>query len=177
MKKRVLAVISLAMLGAPALSQTPSAVPPIYGQPISLTDAMALINLGIEHGAAEGLRLSIAVVEPSGELVAFARMDNVSYATIQVAQKKARTAARFRMPTASFQTRVQNGELFLLASDEVLAVGGGVPIVVGDKVIGALGISGASAAEDAALAEAVAAERKSRSINPAPKSKAEGSPR
>ena len=101
---------------------------------------------------AKGHKMAFAVVEPSGELVAFARMDDVPYASIRLAQQKARTSARLRMTTAALEERVQGGRSALLSSDEVIAIGGGVPIVVNGRVVGALGVSGGTAAEDGAVA-------------------------
>ena len=160
--KALIAMVSAALLTAPGVAQapaqtpaSPAAIPAHYGAPIGVEAAMALIDRAITLSEKKGLRLAIAVVEPSGELVAFARMDGVPYATIAIAQQKARSAARFRLPTADFEARVQGGRTVLLSSDEVLAVGGGVPIVADGKVIGALGVSGASAAEDAAMADLI----------------------
>jgi glc operon protein GlcG len=160
MMKALIAMAGAALLAAPNVAQapaqtpaTPSAIPAHYGAPIGDEAAMALIDRAITLSAEKGLRLAIAVAEPSGELVAFARMDGVPYATIAIAQQKARTATRFRLPTAEFERRVQDGRIVLRSSDEVIAIG--VPIVVDGKVIGALGVSGASAAEDAAMADLI----------------------
>jgi len=130
-----------------------------YGPALSLDSALELVENARSESLARGLRMAIAVVEPSGELVAFARMDDVPYASIRIAQQKARTAARFRIPTSAFEDRVRSGDTKLLSSDEVIAVGGGVPIIANGRVIGALGISGGTAAEDTALATAIVGHR------------------
>ena len=82
-----------------------------------------------------------------------------AYLTLRppLAQQKARTSARFRMTTAQFEERVQTGRAVLMSSDEVIAIGGGVPIVEEGRVIGALGVSGGTAAQDAAIGEAAIA--------------------
>lgn len=148
------------VLGAtPALAQTPNAPPSAYGPPIATGQALALIRSGMEQSAAKGLKMAFAVVEPSGELVAFAKMDDAPYASTRLAQQKARTSARLRVTTAEMEGRVQSGRAVLITSDEVLAVGGGAPIVSDGRVIGALGVSGATAAEDAALASGLVAGR------------------
>jgi glc operon protein GlcG len=133
----------------------PQPTPATYGTPISLTDAQILIQRAIEQSKAKGFKMAIAIVEPSGDLVAFARMDDVPYGSIQLAQQKAQTSALFRTTTAEAEERVQNGRTVLLSADGFTAIGGGVPIVVNGRVIGALGLSGAKAAEDAALAASV----------------------
>ncbi len=164
MKVRIAALLA-ALLATPTVAQAPvapaapaaPAVPAVYGAPIGLDLALELIRDGRQVSRQMGVPIAMAIVEPSGELVAFARMDGVPYATINIAQQKARTAARFRLPTAEFERRVQDGRIVLLSSDEVMAVGGGVPIVVDGKAIGALGISGGTAAQDTAIANQILA--------------------
>ena len=147
------------MTAIPAVAQ-PQAKPAIgYGSPIGLGEALALIERGMEKSAAQGLKMVFAVVEPSGELVAFARMDDAPYASIRLAQQKASTSARLRLTTAELEERVQGGRMALLSSDEVIAIGGGVPIVVDGRIVGALGVSGGTAAQDAAIAEETVASR------------------
>lgn len=154
-----IALTCAVLASTPALAQTPHAEPTGYGPAIATSEALALIRQGMEQSAAKGLRMAFAVVEPSGELVAFAKMDDAPYGSTRLAQQKARTAARLRVTTASLEERVQAGRSALITSDEVIAIGGGVPIVVDGRVVGALGVSGAAAAEDAALASALAAHR------------------
>jgi glc operon protein GlcG len=155
--RRYLALICAVLIATPGVAQPPDPQPSGYGAPIAVDDALALIRRGMEQSTAKGLKMAFAVVEPSGELVAFARMDDVPYASIRLAQQKARTSARLRMTTALMEERVQGGRSALLSSDEVIAVGGGVPILAGGRVVGALGVSGASAAEDASIAAATVA--------------------
>ncbi|OWQ97955.1 GlcG/HbpS family heme-binding protein [Sphingopyxis witflariensis] len=156
---RMIALACAILMSTAALAETPAASPPVgYGAPIGTSDALTLIQRAIERSRALGLKMAIAVVEPSGELVAFARMDDVPYGSIELAQKKARTSARFRLTTASAQERVQSGRLSLLSAEGFVAIGGGVPIVANGRVIGALGLSGATAAEDTALAAELVAQ-------------------
>ena len=147
------------MIAIPAAAQpqTPPAIG--YGSPISVGEALALIERGMEKSAAQGLKMVFAVVEPSGELVAFARMDDAPYASIRLAQQKASTSARLRLTTAELEERVQGGRMALLSSDEVIAIGGGVPIIVDGRIVGALGVSGGTAPQDAAVAEETVAPR------------------
>ena len=161
--KRLLLVLAVLATAAPAWGQTPptpapaAAPAPPYGAPIGLEAAQALIDRAIEAGRARGFRLAIAVVEPSGELVAFGRMDDVQYGSINVAQAKARSAARFRAPTSALEERLAGGRMALLAIDGILPVAGGVPIVVDGRVVGAIGVSGASSAQDDEVARAAIA--------------------
>lgn len=164
--KRLAVILTFFAIAGPALGQTaptPSSAPaapapaPAYGAPITLEAAQALIDRAAETARARGFRMAFAVVEPSGALVAFARMDDVQYASITVSQRKAAAAAGFRAPTAAFEERVANGRTVILAIDEMLPVAGGVPIMADGRVIGAIGVSGASSAQDDEVARAALA--------------------
>lgn len=160
---RLLVILAALATAAPAWSQTapapaaaPAPVPP-YGAPIGLEAAQALIDRAVETGRARGFRLAVAVVEPSGELVAFGRMDDAQYGSINVAQAKARSSARFRAASASAEERLAAGRMALLAIEGLMPVAGGVPIVVDGRVVGAIGVSGASSAQDDEVARAAIA--------------------
>ncbi len=88
------------------------------------------------------MKMAIAVVEPNGELVYFLRMDGTQYASIKIAQDKAISAAIFNRPSKSFLDRVAAGDLSPMALRGAVASAGGVPIVVDNKTIGAIGSSG-----------------------------------
>lgn len=159
MKLSLIAVVAI-LLTAPAAGQTPTAPPPgSYGAPISIETATWIIERGRQLSAQRGFKMAIAIVEPSGELVAFARMTDAPYASTRLAQQKARTAARLRVSTANLEERVLGGRSVLMSSDEVVAIGGGVPIVENGRVVGAIGVSGATAAQDAEVATAALGER------------------
>jgi glc operon protein GlcG len=101
--------------------------------------------------------VSIAVVDPAGELVAFLRLDGAPYSSVDISRAKARTAARFRRPTRALDSALTAGRLPILALDGTTAVEGGVPIVVGGEVVGAVGVSGVTSPQDAEVAAAGAA--------------------
>jgi uncharacterized protein GlcG (DUF336 family) len=88
------------------------------------------------------MNMVIAVVEPSGDLVYFLKMDGATYASIKIAQTKAMSAALFNRPTKSFRERVAKGDLSPMALAGAVASDGGVPIIVNGKTIGAIGSSG-----------------------------------
>ncbi|MES2862391.1 MAG: heme-binding protein [Pseudomonadota bacterium] len=145
---------ALAQTAAPATAPAPA---PAYGAPITLDAAQALLDHAVAAARAGNFRMAIAIVEPNGELVAFARMDDVQYGSILVSQKKARTAARYRIPTSVMEERTLAGRIVTLANDDSLPIAGGIPIIVDGRIVGAIGVSGASAAEDAAIATAALA--------------------
>lgn len=151
--KRIAAVLALVVLSTPAWGQSP----PPYGEPIRLAAAQAIIDKAVAVAGERGFRMAVAVVEPSGELVAFARMDDTQYGSIHVAQRKAETAARYRGATSAMEERTLAGRTVTLANDDVLPIAGGVPIVVDGRIVGAIGVSGAAAAQDDEVALAALA--------------------
>ena len=147
--KSMIAGLALALCVPAALAQSS---PPAYGPPIRLEAARALIDRAIVAARAGGFRMAVAVVEPSGELVAFVRMDDTQYGSIRVAQKKATTAARYREATSELEKRVLAGRTVSLANDNSLPIAGGLPILIDRKIVGAIGVSGGTAAEDDSVA-------------------------
>ena len=154
--KTLLIAAAAFVLPAQAWAQgTPAPAPaPGYGAPIGLDAAQALVDKAVAAAKARGFRMAIAIVEPSGQLVAFAKMDDTQYGSIYVAQKKAETSARYRLATSAMEARTLAGRTVTLANADSLPIAGGVPIVAGGKVIGAIGVSGAAAAEDDEIAKA-----------------------
>ena len=101
--------------------------------------------------------MNITVVDPNGDLVAFARMDGAQLASIAISQHKARTAARYRRPTMRSRMAVQKfGFNYILTLDDVIASRGGIPLVEGGKIIGAVGCSGGTGSQDEAICSAAA---------------------
>lgn len=136
---------------APAATPPAPAPAPPYGAPIALDEAQRLLDRALAAARAKGFRMAVAIVEPDGNLVAFARMDDTQYGSIVVAQGKAATAARFRRTTALFAQGLANGP-GALSLPGVIAVAGGRPITAKGRIIGAIGVSGGTAAQDDAIA-------------------------
>ena len=100
--------------------------------------------------------LCIAIVGPSGDLVYFEKPDHCQYASVAISQHKARTAARYRRPTVVFERLFGKGAFFayLPTLDDVIVSRGGNPMVVGGKLIGAIGVSGGTGSQDDAISQA-----------------------
>ncbi len=141
-----------AFAAAPALAETaaPPPAPPAYGEQINLEQAKKAAAAAVEEEKKINTFMAVAVVSPSGDLVYFEKMDNTQFASINIAIHKARVAARFRRPTASFEERVGQGGVgvTLLTLDDIIASPGGNPIIVGGKLIGAIGLSGGLGSQD-----------------------------
>jgi uncharacterized protein GlcG (DUF336 family) len=128
------------------------ATPPGYGAPITLDQAKAAV--ADAEAKKNGLNIVIAVVGSTGNLIYLQKADLAANGSIQVAQDKTRTSALFRAPSKVFQDRLAGGDTYLLALTGAMPIAGGLPIVVGGKVIGAIGISGGSALQDHQVAQA-----------------------
>ncbi|HZQ73962.1 MAG TPA: heme-binding protein [Burkholderiales bacterium] len=126
-----------------------------YGDPIKLEEAKKVADAALAESMKRGWAMCIAVVGPTGDLVYFEKMDDCQYASIKIAQHKARTAAIYRRPTLVFERLIGKGAFFnyLPTLDDVIASRGGNPIVVGGKIIGAIGVSGGTGSQDDVISQ------------------------
>ena len=127
-----------------------------YGEPISLADAAKVIAAATAEANKNHWPVAIAVVDYAGYLVAFQRLDNTQLGSVEVAQEKAKTAALFRRPTKYFEDGLATGgaNLKFLRLPGATPLEGGLPILKGGKLIGAIGVSGVKSTEDAQVAAA-----------------------
>ena len=133
-----------------------------YGETINLADAKKVAEAAAAEVAKRNWKdaFCISVVAPSGDLVYFMRGDNCQYASIDISQHKARAAARYRRPTVVFERLLGKGAFFAYLptlGDAFIASRGGNPIVVGGKIVGAIGASGGSGSQDDVVSQAGAA--------------------
>ncbi|MFK7959804.1 MAG: heme-binding protein [Phycisphaerales bacterium] len=127
---------------------------------ISLDQARAAVDAALAKAAEIGTRMDIAVVDAGANLKAFARMDGAWLGSIDISIRKARTARHFDMNTGTIGELSQpGGPLFNIehSNGGLITFPGGVPIKVGDVVIGAIGVSGSSVEDDHTVAAAGAA--------------------
>jgi uncharacterized protein GlcG (DUF336 family)/mannose-6-phosphate isomerase-like protein (cupin superfamily) len=129
--------------------------------------AEAVLDAAESHAREDGHRVVIAVVERSGELVALRRTPGAQIASSRVAVDKARTAAIFVRPSREIEQQVSSGRLGALALHGARALTGGIPLKVGDEVVGAIGTSGETPDEDEAISIAGAAVELSTAVVPA----------
>ncbi len=130
-------------------------------QTLSLGDARRLLAAAEAKAAQIEVPSNIAVVDAGGNLLAFARMDNAWLGSIDIAIHKAFTARAFDMPTEDLAAMAAPGKpLFGIQNtnhDRIVIFAGGVPIKVGDTVVGAIGSSGGTVDQDQQIAEAALA--------------------
>jgi glc operon protein GlcG len=161
----VVAIASSASAQAPAPAPATPAAPPAAG---GTPDAMPFdipygVSIGLERAkqvmaAAEAeakkrnWKMNIAVVDTNGELVHFSRMEGAQIASVPISIGKARTAARFRRESRVFYNAYETGHSYIATLDPgLVASPGGFPLVEGGKLIGAVGCSGGTGDQDAAI--------------------------
>src|SRR5476651_890673 len=129
---------------------------PAYGPGVSLETAMKMVTAAVAEARRNGLQEAIAVVDSGGRLVAFARMDNTQLASIDIAMAKAVTANSVKRPTKALQDSVAPGSSTprMAGLPGIVAIDGGLPILIDGKVVGAIGAAGAAANQDAEVAAA-----------------------
>jgi uncharacterized protein GlcG (DUF336 family) len=170
-----LAACAVAMLSSQALAQAPAqaqapapATPPAPPAAGGTPDAMPFdipygVSIGLERAkqvmaAAEAeakkrnWKMNIAVVDTNGELVHFERMEGAQIASVPISIGKARTSARFRRESRVFYNQFETGHGYVSTLDPTLiASPGGFPLIEGGKLIGAVGCSGGTGDQDAAV--------------------------
>ena len=118
-------------------------------------DAAAILAAAKAEAARHGWKVTIAIVDDGGALLALARLDGAPLKSPEVATEKARTAALFRRPSKAFQDILKERPEML--GMPVLPVQGGVPVMVGSDCVGGVGVSGVQSHEDEQVAAAGAA--------------------
>ena len=164
-----LAACAIAVMSSPALAQAPApATPPAppaaggtpdampfdipYGQSIGLDRAKLVMAAAEAESKKRNWKMNIAVVDTNGELVHFSRMEGAQIASGTISIGKARTAARFRRETRAFYNAYETGHPYVATLDPTLiASPGGFPLIEGGKLIGAVGCSGGTGDQDAAI--------------------------
>ena len=141
----------LAVFTAGAFAQVPQ-----YGPNITLEQARRAIAAGQAEAHKRGWPVAIAIVDTAGMLVAYEKMDNTQTASIQVAIDKGTSAAIYRRPTKVFEDLVAKGGsgMRVMNLRNASTVEGGLPIVIGGKIIGGIGVSGVASDQDGVVAKA-----------------------
>ena len=156
MKKSLLiSVLSLTLLvvwGWPALAQMPNA----YGLPITLENAKKVTAPAIAEASKNNWAMAVAILDIGGNLVYFEKMDGTQTGSVRVAIGKARSAVLFKRSTKVFQDAVAAGGdgLRILRLEGAVPIEGGLPLVMDGKIVGAIGVSGATSAQDGVAAKA-----------------------
>jgi uncharacterized protein GlcG (DUF336 family) len=127
-------------------------------QSVSTDLAHRMISAAEEKARALGVPMNIAVVDESGVLKAFSRMDGAALLSVQIAQDKAYTAVGFGMPTHGWHDFIKDDPPLAAGApagiDRLVIFGGGYPIMMDGTVVGGIGVSGGHYTQDQEVAEA-----------------------
>jgi uncharacterized protein GlcG (DUF336 family) len=159
MARLSLVVVTMLLLASgPVGAQQPVAPPPQipYGAPIGLEQAKKVLAGAEAEAQKNKWNMVIAVLDSGGHLVMLERMDGTQLGSIEAAKDKAYSAVLYRRPTKVFQDLVGQGgaNLRLLRLSGASPLEGGIPIQVDGKIVGAVGVSGATSEQDAQVAKA-----------------------
>jgi glc operon protein GlcG len=155
-RKTVVRSVVGAMVLLCGLTIARAQMPNPLGGPVSLENAKKAAAPALAEAEKNHWNVAVAVVDTSGNLVYYEKMDNTQIGSANVAIEKARTAALFKRPTKAFQDVVGASPdgARVLSLKGVVAVEGGIPLVMDGKIVGAIGVSGATSAQDAQCAKA-----------------------
>ena len=130
--------------------------PILYGPSITLEDAKKAAAPALAEARKNNWTMAVAIVDTGGNLVYFEKMDHTQLGSVKVALSKARSAALFKRPSKAFQETIAGGGAGLraFALQGAVPVEGGLPLVVGGRIVGAIGLSGDTSENDGRCAKA-----------------------
>ncbi len=121
---------------------------------LTLDGAKAMAAAAERFAAERGWSVAISVVDAAGGLILFHCLDQTQPGSQEIAVLKARTAARFHRSTKALEDGIASGRAALLTLPGIIALEGGLPIRVGGRIVGAIGVSGMASAQDGEVAAA-----------------------
>jgi glc operon protein GlcG len=151
----LIAAVAVLVAGAGSIALA-QGQPAMYGPSITADQAKTVAAPALAEARKNQWTMAVAIVDTAGDLVYFEKMDHTQVGSIEVAIGKARSAARFKRPTKVFQDGVAAGGegLRILALEGAIPIEGGLPLMVGGKIVGAIGASGGSSQQDGVVAQA-----------------------
>jgi glc operon protein GlcG len=151
------AVFGAALIFSAAQTASAQGGPLPYGAPINLAQATKVMEGAMAEAKKNNWNVVISIVDSGGHLVMLHRMDNVQLGSVDIATGKATTALKMRRPTKVMQDGLAaggEGLRMLTFYPGIVLVDGGVLVVEGGKIIGAVGVSGVTSAQDGQIAKA-----------------------
>jgi len=127
---------------------------PDYGPAVDIATAKKVAAGTIAACGEKKWNVAVAIVDNHGSLVYFERMANTQLGSVEVAITKASASARYRRPTRAFAAAIAKGRTAVVTFPGIVASPGGLPIMSGGKVIGAVGVSGVQGGQDEQCAKA-----------------------
>jgi glc operon protein GlcG len=154
--RSVLRTIVALMFVPCALAAAFAQMPNPYGLSITLENARKATLPALAEAAKNNWSVAVAIVDPAGNLVYYEKMDNTQLGSANVSIDKARSATLFKRPTKAFQDALAAGGdgLRILGLQGATPIDGGIPLLSDGKIVGAIGVSGATSAQDGQCAKA-----------------------
>src|SRR5262249_5955310 len=150
-------ILAVVMVTAASAQQAPSPPPTTpYGAPIGLEAAKKVMAAAEAEAVKNNWAMAIAILDSTGHMVMLHKFDNTQYGSLMAAEDKALSAINYRRPSKVFEDLVAQGGIGLrsLALRGASPLEGGIPLIVDGKVIGAIGVSGATSVQDGQVAKA-----------------------
>ncbi|HVJ69041.1 MAG TPA: heme-binding protein [Caulifigura sp.] len=158
----VASALVVSLFNQPVNAQQPI---PEYGPSVTIEQAKKAIAAAEVEAKKHNWPVAIAVVDTHGFLVAFEKLDQTQYGSVDLSIEKAKTSALYRRPTKAFEDLIaEGGRNMRLTRHPAMIIEGGIPLTVDGKIVGAIGVSGVKSEEDAVVAQAGAD-----ALKPAPK--------
>ena len=121
---------------------------------LTLKVAQQVAAAAEKHAQENQWKVCIAIVDDGGHLIYFQRMDGVQSGSVEVSQRKAETAMRFKRPTKVFEEGIAGGRTALVTLPGAVPLEGGIPLSLDGEMIGAIGVSGVTSQQDGMIAQA-----------------------
>jgi len=150
----VICCVALFVVAGTTMAQQ---MPNPYGPNINLAMAKKVAAAAAEEAVKMKINVVIAIVDTGAHLVYLERFDVIQWGSVKVALHKAKCSVMYKRPTKAFEDLIAKGTTTYLTLDGIMAIEGGVPIIQDGKIIGAIGVSGGSSAQDGETAKAGAA--------------------
>jgi glc operon protein GlcG len=152
-KTAALALAACVIAGSPALVQA-QPLPNPYGAPVTTEVAKKAAAAALAEARKNGWTIYATVVDGGGTVIYVERIDGTQNGSAEASLEKARTSAAFKRPSKSFEDVVASGKVHYLRLTGATPIEGGVPLLVDGKIVGAIGVSGATSAQDGQCARA-----------------------
>jgi glc operon protein GlcG len=154
--KLMIAICCIALFAVAGITMAQQ-MPNPYGPNINLATAKKVAAAAAEEAAKLKINVVIAIVDTGSHIVYLERFDVVQWGSIKVALHKAKCSVQYKRPTKALEDTILKGNTAYLTLDGIIAIEGGVPILQDGKIIGAIGVSGGTPAQDGEVAKAGAA--------------------
>ncbi|MBO4224722.1 heme-binding protein [Bradyrhizobium neotropicale] len=159
-KTLVTSILVALILTATASAQQAPSPPPItpYGAPLGLEAAKKVMAAAEAEAVKNNWAMAIVILDSTGHMVMLHKLDNTQYGSLMAAEDKALSTINYRRPSKVFEDLVAQGGIGLrsLALRGASPLEGGIPINVDGKIVGAIGVSGATSVQDGQVAKASA---------------------